>query len=76
MSAPPVIDLDSLFDSQPLTQDEEFRKNYHITRSLFKETATVVTDLLPSPSPEKTLAIRHLWYAMMVVNSALSRGLR
>lgn len=74
MSAP-EIDLDSLFDSQPQAQGDEYRAFYATSRGVFKEVAAVVTDLLPNGSPERTIAIRHLWYAMMTVNSALSRGL-
>lgn len=72
----PELDLDSLFDSHPETQGLEFRANYYRARAIFKDTAEAVSELLPTGSPEKTLAIRHIWYAMMVVNSALSRGLR
>lgn len=75
MSAPPALDLDSLFDSQPETQTEDFKYLYGVSREAFKNVASTVTEILPMHSPEKTLAIRHIWYAMMVVNSALSRGL-
>lgn len=73
---PPALDLDSLFDSQPQTQGEDFKRLYGIARAAFKDTAHYITELLPADSPEKTLAIRHVWYAMMIVNSALSRNLR
>lgn len=72
----PELDLDSLFDSQPQTQTDEYKLLYPIVREGFKAAAVRVTELLPSNSPERTLAIRHIWYAMMVTNSALSRGLR
>lgn len=72
----PELDLDSLFDSQPQTQDADYKRLYETSRATFKDVAQSVTHLLPSGSPEKTLALRHIWYAMMVVNSALSRGLR